>query len=287
MHRASYGARAQSFQVISRAGSAPSTPRYSPNRKPSNPVPLRSCSGLIGYIIDLCWVNAVSSPPSLPQEMKGGAGSSPLISGLVPLATSVHHLVTQGLPKGHLINITKDTECSFHLGNSEGFRSSVPGTGSKTKRVFLLISHNIRPGHASGEYYGLKGGFPGGSESKESACNAGDLGLIPRVGRSPGGGHGNPLQYSCLENSMDGGAWWGRKESDTTERLQCQCQCRPASSKLLLLIHTATAYFFQTFSPSLFFFLMWTTFKVFTEFVTVVLLFYVLVFWPPGMWDPD
>ena len=86
---------------------------------------------------------------------------------------------------------------------------------------------------------------------------------------------------------MDRGAWWGRKESDTTERLQCQCQCRPASSKLLLLIHTATAYFFQTFSPSLFFFLMWTTFKVFTEFVTVVLLFYVLVFWPPGMWDPD
>ena len=51
-------------------------------------------------------------------------------------------------------------------------------------------------------------GFPGGSESKESACNAGDLGSIPRSGRSPGGGHGNPLQYSCLENPMDGGAWW-------------------------------------------------------------------------------
>ena len=43
---------------------------------------------------------------------------------------------------------------------------------------------------------------------KESACNAGeDLGSIPRSGRSPGGGNGNPLQYSCLENSMDGGAW--------------------------------------------------------------------------------
>ena len=43
-------------------------------------------------------------------------------------------------------------------------------------------------------------GFPGGSDSKESACNAGDLGLIPGLGRPPGGGHGNPLQYSCLEN---------------------------------------------------------------------------------------
>ena len=50
-------------------------------------------------------------------------------------------------------------------------------------------------------------GFPGGSEGKESACNAGDLGSIPGSGRSPGGGNGNPLQYSCLENSMDRGAW--------------------------------------------------------------------------------
>ena len=51
-------------------------------------------------------------------------------------------------------------------------------------------------------------GFPGGSEVKASACNAGDLGSIPESGRSPGEGNGNPLQYSCLENPMDGGAWW-------------------------------------------------------------------------------
>ena len=50
-------------------------------------------------------------------------------------------------------------------------------------------------------------GFPGSLEGKESACNAGDLSSIPGSGRSPGGGHGNPLQYSCLENSMDKGAW--------------------------------------------------------------------------------
>ena len=51
-------------------------------------------------------------------------------------------------------------------------------------------------------------GFPGGSEVKASACNVGDLGSIPGLGRSPGEGNGNPLQYSCLENPMDGGAWW-------------------------------------------------------------------------------
>ena len=51
-------------------------------------------------------------------------------------------------------------------------------------------------------------GFPGSSHGKESACNVGDLGLIPGLGRSPGGEHGNPLQYSCLENPMDRGALW-------------------------------------------------------------------------------
>ena len=48
----------------------------------------------------------------------------------------------------------------------------------------------------------------GSSDGKEAACNAGNLGLIPGLGRSPGEGNGNPLQYSCLENSMDRGAWW-------------------------------------------------------------------------------
>ena len=51
-------------------------------------------------------------------------------------------------------------------------------------------------------------GFPGGSDSKESACNTGDLGLILGLGKSPGGGNGNPLWYCCLEIPMDGRAWW-------------------------------------------------------------------------------
>ena len=66
---------------------------------------------------------------------------------------------------------------------------------SRTLYIFLLFLHS-------------KMIFPDGSSSKKSACNAGDSGLIPGSGRSPGEGNGYPLQYSCLENSMDRGAWW-------------------------------------------------------------------------------
>ena len=61
-------------------------------------------------------------------------------------------------------------------------------------------------------------GFPGGSDSKESACNVGDLGSISESGGTPGEGNGYPLQYSWLENSMHSGAW-DHKELDTSELL--------------------------------------------------------------------
>ena len=64
------------------------------------------------------------------------------------------------------------------------------------KWLFMSFSHFI--------------GFPGGSDGKASACHVGDLGSIPGSGRSPGEGNGNPLQHSCLENPMDGGAWQAR-----------------------------------------------------------------------------
>ena len=63
-------------------------------------------------------------------------------------------------------------------------------------QVFLVYTFDI-------------GGFPGGSDGEESAFSAGDLGSIPGLGRHPGEGNGCPLQYSCLENSMNRGAWRG------------------------------------------------------------------------------
>ena len=74
-------------------------------------------------------------------------------------------------------------------------------------------------GHRIGIFY-----FPWWLGSKESACSAGDTGLIPGLGRFPGRGHGNTLQYSCLEYPMDRGSLadyspWGHKESDMTEQL--------------------------------------------------------------------
>ena len=65
-------------------------------------------------------------------------------------------------------------------------------TGSYDNRKRILIAY----------------GFPYSSDGKESACNAGDPGLSPALGRSPGDGNGNPLQYFSLENLMDRGAWW-------------------------------------------------------------------------------
>ena len=85
---------------------------------------------------------------------------------------------------------------------SAGDPGLTPGLGRSTgKRIGYLLQ-----------------GFPGGSEVKASACNAGDLGSIPGSGRSPGEGNGNPLQYSCLENPMDGGAWWATVHGVTKSR---------------------------------------------------------------------
>ena len=87
-------------------------------------------------------------------------------------------------------------------------------------QVASVVSSSVQP---YGQIYAImcQMGFPGGSDGQESACNVGDLGSIPRLGRSPGGGHGNSLWYSCLENPMDRGAWQatahGFAELDTTE----------------------------------------------------------------------
>ena len=74
-------------------------------------------------------------------------------------------------------------------------------------------------------------GFPGSSEVKVSAFNAGDLGSIPGLGRSPGEGNGNPLQYPCLENPMDRGAWWATVHGVT------KSQTRPSNFTFTFHFH--------------------------------------------------
>ena len=100
-------------------------------------------------------------------------------------------------------------------------------------KVYLYID-NIYIYIYSNKYLGSA--YLGGSDGRESACNAGDLGSIPGLGRSPGGGHGNPLQYSRLENprgqrSLVGYSPWGRKELDTTERLNIHTAQHALSSR--------------------------------------------------------
>ena len=72
--------------------------------------------------------------------------------------------------------------------------------------VLIMFMHNICT--LTYDTFIISLGFPGGSDEEESACSAGDLGSITGLGRSPGEGNGHPIQYLCLENSMDRGAWW-------------------------------------------------------------------------------
>ena len=78
------------------------------------------------------------------------------------------------------------------------------------KQSKYLLIHNT--------YITIHPNLPGGSDGKGSACNAGDLGSVPGLGRSPGEGNGNPFQYSCLENPMDRGTWWATVHGVTKSR---------------------------------------------------------------------
>ena len=94
-------------------------------------------------------------------------------------------------------------------------------------------------------------GFPGGSEVKASACNAGDLGSIPGLGRSPGEGNSNPLQYSCLESPMDGAAWWATVHGVA----KSWTRLRDFTFTLLLPPDTSTTVLHFHFGPAASFFL--------------------------------
>ena len=96
---------------------------------------------------------------------------------------------------------------------SMGFPRQEPWSGLPCAPLGYLSNPGIEPGSLAlqadslqSELYNL--GFHGGSDSKESACNAGNPDSIPGLGRSPGEGNGNPFQYSWLENAVDRGTWW-------------------------------------------------------------------------------
>ena len=108
---------------------------------------------------------------------------------------------------------TYDSTCLFvneiclyfcFLNCSVKFRDE--GYASLKKNIWGYLPFSILHVCINLDLYSL--GIHGDSDSKESACNAGDLGLNPGLGRSSGEGNGNPFQYSCLENPMDWGAWW-------------------------------------------------------------------------------
>ena len=80
-----------------------------------------------------------------------------------------------------------------------------PNSSTRKPKLGLVVALGFA--HIS-RTYPDKTGCPGDSDGKESACSAGDQGSIPWLGRSPGEGNGCPLQYSCLENPMERGAWW-------------------------------------------------------------------------------
>ena len=108
-------------------------------------------------------------------------------------------------------------------------------SGSKSRARLEEERQKTEPTYLQGKclsymYWILLWGFPGGSDSKESACNMGDLGSFLGSGWYPGEGNGNTLQYSRLENSMDSGAWWatsprGCKESYMTQWLTLLLSC--------------------------------------------------------------
>ena len=109
--------------------------------------------------------------------------------------------------------VTVDDDCSHEIR-----RHLLLGRKAMTKLDSILNSRDIT---LPTKIHIVKAmGFPASSTGKESASNTGDSSSVPGSGRSPGGGHGNPLQYSCLENPMDRGAWWATVHGVAQSRTQ-------------------------------------------------------------------
>ena len=145
---------------------------------------------------------------------------------------------------GHLMRRTDSFEKTLMLGKNKGRRGRGQQEGwdgwmvsptqwtwvwvnsvswhwtGRPGMLYLTGSPRVRHDWATELNCNIFEGFPGGSDGKESACNAQDLGSIPGLRRSTGEGHGNPLLYSCLENSKNRGAWWATVHGVTNSQTQ-------------------------------------------------------------------
>ena len=105
--------------------------------------------------------------------------------------------------------IGSKSSVTFQDSSSQLSSSPLPVPHSPTRILSSCwVSHLYPLRYTLGAFVSILPSFPGSSDGKSLPAHAGDPGSIPGPGRSPGEGHGNPLQYSCLENPMDGGAWW-------------------------------------------------------------------------------
>ena len=125
-----------------------------------------------------------------------------------PLASTFEYWLSTLVPSSVGDNNRTPTEgCQSDPGRGQVLAPQVHSKGRWL--LFMLVFVNTY----------AQQGFSGGSVVKNPPANARDKGSIPGSGRSPGEGNGNPLQYSCLGNPMDRGAWWDLKELDTTEHV--------------------------------------------------------------------
>ena len=129
----------------------------------------------------------------MPHSMQSGE----LVFSLGSYVWTIFYLLLSKISKSNLVSPPKRAQDPLY--------SPLHPPEVLTLFTTSIISYFILFASESLEYNSSPG-FPGGSGSKASACNSGDLGSIPGLGRSPGEGNGNPLQYSCLENPKDGGA---------------------------------------------------------------------------------
>ena len=142
--------------------------------------------------IQVHWVSdAIQPPHPLP----------PLL--LLPSIVSSIRIFSSELA----VHIRCPKYCSFSFSISPSNEYSEFSQGTTQWWEYALVVTKMGRKSKKAYIYMYICSFPGGSEDKASACNAGDPGSIPGLGRSPGEGNGNPLQYSCLENPMDRGAW--------------------------------------------------------------------------------